>query len=276
MKWAMMTANYVAEELDYSISQGWLQGGDWGKCHRITVENYQGSRFKEKFERLIFRIREMGFNNIELWSAHLDPSVANSKMINDARKILENYNVNIISYFAVGFDRKDYTESDIRRNFEVAKELDLPMITQTIIKENAPIISKLAKEYDINIGWENHPEKSSAEIIGNIKPYHPQISSTLDTGWLATYNCDASQVIRDLKDCLLHVHLKDVKAVGAHDSCILGDGIVNIKNVLEVLKEINYQGAITIEHEPHNFDPSNDIIESLSRVKSWWNEIENR
>ncbi|MBS4179005.1 sugar phosphate isomerase/epimerase family protein [Lederbergia citrea] len=276
MKWAMMTANYVAEELDYSISQGWTKGGDWGNCHTVTVEAYQGKSFKEKFERLIDRTKQMGFDNIELWSAHLDPSVANLNMIDEARAILEKHAVNIISYYAVGFDRTDYTEDDIRRNFIIAKELGVPMITQTIINQNAPIIRSLAEEYEMKIGWENHPEKSANEIISHIKPYYPQISSTLDTGWLGTYHCNASQVIRELKDHLLHIHLKDVKAVGEHDSCTLGDGIVDIKGVLETLKEINYQGNITVEHEPHNYDPTDDLKESLSRLKTWSTEIENR
>ncbi|MCJ8009929.1 sugar phosphate isomerase/epimerase family protein [Lederbergia wuyishanensis] len=276
MNWALMTANYVAEESGYAISHGWLQGGDWGKCHNVTVENYQGIKFADKFERLIYKIKQMGYNNIELWSAHLDPSIANIKMIDEALKILEKNDVNIISYYAVGFDRSDYTENDIRRNFDVAKELGVSMITQTIINQNAPIVHKLAEEYSMKIGWENHPEKNSAEIIHNIKSYSPIIRSALDTGWLGTYNCDAAQVIRELKDSILHVHLKDVKAVGGHDSCALGDGIVDIKGVLEALKDINYQGKITVEHEPHNFDPTNELMESLTRIKSWWNEIERR
>ena len=270
----MTTANYVAEESDYAVSRGWTQGGDWGKCHRATIEKYQGNSFTEKFERLIYRTKQMGFDNIELWSAHLDPSVATPTMINDARRILEKNEVTIASYYAVGFDRTDYTENEIRRNFEVAKELEVPMITQTIIGKNAPIISRLSEEYDIPVGWENHAEKNSIEIMDNIKPYYPQISLVLDTGWLGTNNCNASQVIQELKNSLLHIHLKDVKLVGAHDSCTLGDGIVDIRNVLKTLKDIDYQGFISIEHEPHNFDPTEDIKESLSRVKSWCSEIE--
>ena len=54
----------------------------------------------------------------------------------------------------------------------------------------------------------------------------------------------------------------------------LGDGIVDIKGVLSVLKEINYQGAFTIEHEPHDYDPTEEVKESLKRVKAWWADIE--
>lgn len=273
LKLAMVTANYVAEESDYAVSAGWLQGGDWGQCHRNTVEKYQGSSFEGKFERLINRTRELDFQRIELWSAHLDPSVATMKMIETARKILEEYEVEIIAYYGVGLDRADYTEEQIRRNFEVAKELGSPMLTQTMIDQNAPAISRFAEKYNIEVGWENHPEKSSSEIIEKIKPYYPKIKSVIDTGWLATYQCDASQVLRDIDDYLLHVHLKDVQAAGAHDSCIVGDGIMDTRGVLQTLKELDYRGYISIEHEPHNYDPTDEISKSVANINAIWNEL---
>ena len=64
------------------------------------------------------------------------------------------------------------------------------------------------------------------------------MGAAVDTGWFGIHGYDVVQAIRELKDHLVHVHLKDIKAVGAHDSCTLGDGIVDIKGVLSVLKEI--------------------------------------
>lgn len=269
MKWtAMTTANFVAEEVGYSISKGWTDGGDWGQCHNATVAAFQGNSFADKFESIIYRTKEMGYDYIELWSAHLDPSVANLKMIDQARKILEKNEVDIIAYYGVGFDRADFTEEDLRKNFDIAKELGAPMIAQTIIQQNAPTIKKLAEEYSIKVGWENHPEKSAAEVMNNVNPYLPTIGAVIDTGWFATYNCDAAEVIRQAKDVVYHVHLKDILAVGAHDSCTVGEGVVDIPAVLKALREIDYQGFITVEHEPHNYDPSNDLKASLENISA--------
>ncbi len=60
---------------------------------------------------------------------------------------------------------------------------------------------------------------------------------------------------------------------GAHDTCMLGDGIVNIKGVLYALHDIGYRGVCTIEHEPHFYDPTDEIMISFERVKAWWAEI---
>jgi sugar phosphate isomerase/epimerase len=68
---------------------------------------------------------------------------------------------------------------------------------------------------------------------------------------------------------VLHVHLKDVRAVGAHETCRLGEGIVPVRDCLRALAEMNYSGAISIEHEPEGFNPDEDLIASRERVETW-------
>jgi sugar phosphate isomerase/epimerase len=81
-------------------------------------------------------------------------------------------------------------------------------------------------------------------------------------------------------DRIFHVHLKDVKARRAtpsgyqmidmgHETCALGDGVVGIKQCILSLKQIGYEGGLSIEHEPEDFDPTEDCIESKKRVEEW-------
>jgi sugar phosphate isomerase/epimerase len=62
------------------------------------------------------------------------------------------------------------------------------------------------------------------------------------------------------------VHLKDIRAAGAHDTCALGDGIVDIADCLAALQEIGYRGVISIEHEPEHYDPYPEVVLSRARV----------
>ncbi|SHN35002.1 sugar phosphate isomerase/epimerase family protein [Gracilibacillus kekensis] len=267
MKWAFMTANFVARELNYTNSD------DWGKCHQATVEAFHGPNFASKFEELIALIKESGFDAIELWVAHLDPVRATPEMIKTALEILKKYEVEVISYTA-GFGAPGVTRGEATKIFETSKMIETPLLAQGFHPDNGPIVKELAEQYNIYFGLENHPaEKTPQDVIDKIDSFTPWVGSAIDTGWFATHGYNVVKAIHELKDYLLHVHLKDVKAVGGHDSCTLGDGIVDIKGVLAALKELGYEGPVTIEHEPHHHDPAEDVKESLRRVKAIWAEL---
>ncbi len=66
---------------------------------------------------------------------------------------------------------------------------------------------------------------------------------------------DAPAAIRTLGGRIRHVHLKDVRAAGGHETCVLGTGIVNIPDVVATLKEIGYDGWYSWEDEPEDRNP---------------------
>jgi sugar phosphate isomerase/epimerase len=65
------------------------------------------------------------------------------------------------------------------------------------------------------------------------------------------------------------VHLKDVLAAGTHETCRWGRGVVPIEECVRALQRIDYRGAISIEHEPEQNDPSDDCREMLAQLESW-------
>ncbi len=267
MTFAFMTANYVAKELNYTDSL------DWGKCHQATVDAFHGPHFSTKFEALISGIKEMGFNEIELWVAHLDPFKATPDMIEAANAILAKYEVKVISYTA-GFNQPGISREEAMTIFETARSIGAPVFAQGFHPDNGPLVKELAETYNIKVGHENHPEKNPQEVIEKVAPFAPWVGSAIDTGWFATHGYDPVQAVYDLQDYLVHVHLKDIKAEGAHDSCALGDGIVEIKGVMKALKDVGYNGPMTVEHEPHTYDPTEEVKVSLNRVKKWQVELE--
>ena len=83
MQVSFITANYVAREIGY---QGWT---DWGAADRATVEAFHGPRFGQKFDELCRLVVEAGFENVDLWVAHLNPFVATDSMVDEAAAILK-------------------------------------------------------------------------------------------------------------------------------------------------------------------------------------------
>lgn len=269
MKWAFMTANFVAREMDYKMNSL----AQWGDAHEATVEAFHGKEFEVKFEEIVQNVKECGYDAMELWVAHLDPLRSTPEMVDSALNILHRYDMEVPSYTA-GFGKPGATRADAVKIFETAKQLGASCLAQGFHPDNGPLVKEMASLYGIKMGLENHPEKTPKEAMDKVKDFYPWVGIAYDTGWIATQGYDPVQAVVDFKDYLVHVHLKDVLAVGEHDTCALGDGIVDIKGVLRKLKEIGYSGYITIEHEPLQFDPSNDMKASLERAKSWWAKID--
>ena len=68
----------------------------------------------------------------------------------------------------------------------------------------------------------------------------------------------------------MHVHLKDVRAVGEpHDTCVWGEGVVDVEACVRALQRPGYDGVLTIEHEPEDHDPSDEIVALRSRLEAW-------
>ena len=69
------------------------------------------------------------------------------------------------------------------------------------------------------------------------------------------------------EEYVFHVHLKDVRAPGSHETCRYGQGIVPIRACVEALQKLGYQGAISVEHEPEDFDPTDDCKANLATLR---------
>jgi L-ribulose-5-phosphate 3-epimerase len=260
MKWAFMTANYVAEALNYK------PGLEWSAYQAATYQKFHSAAFAAEFERLLERIKELGFDALELWVAYLDPYKATVEMLDTAIRLLQSYKLEVVSY-TTSFHVPNMPVEEMRRAFETAKALGAPVLANSFHPSNAATIFELCGQYAIRYGIENHPEKNAQEVADQFHSFRPRIGATLDTGWFGSQGYDSITAVRELNDSIVHVHLKDVRQVGGHDSCTLGQGIVPVAGVLQQLKEVGYQGFLTIEHEPFDHDPTEEIRESLTYVQ---------
>jgi len=266
MQWAFMTANYVGRALDYANNPDWMAN------HRATVEAFHGPQFGERFAEMIDDIKSAGFDAIELWVAHLDPLRATPEMIDTANQILRDRGVKLIAYTA-GFGQPGVSREDATRIFETAKAIGAPVLAQGFHPANGALVAELGERYGIRMGLENHPQKTAQAVIDIVAPFAPWVGSALDTGWFATQGYDAVRAVHELRDHVVHVHLKDITAVGGHATCALGDGVVDIRGVLKALKMIGYSGPVTIEHEPYDYDPTEECKVSLERAAGWWADL---
>ena len=102
----------------------------------------------------------------------------------------------------------------------------------------------------VRIGLENHYQNriETAEDYDHIfsRIDHPQIGMTADWGHFNSSNVDTAALMRKYADRLVHVHVKDHLGTV---SMPLGQGEVDIPELVGVLKEIGYDRAVSVELE---------------------------
>jgi L-ribulose-5-phosphate 3-epimerase len=259
---SFITANYVARELGYTMTEGWMQGDESTQNAFKPI-----ATFGEKFEAMLGDIKALGFDAIDLWGAHLSPTWATNEHITIAKDLLAKHNIRVMSLAAwVG------SVQYLKETCTLAAQLGVPVIGggAPALAEHRTEMLAVLKDHNIKLGIENHPEKTPAQVLAQIGDGGDgYIGTACDTGWWGTQGYDAAAAIREFDGHLFAIHLKDVKAAGAHDTCRYGEGIVNIEACVKTLKEIGYTGPLGIEHEPEQHDPTQDVRESLKLLQGW-------
>jgi len=252
-----MTANYVARETGFAMD-------DWEHGDRTTNEAFAPvETYADRLDELLAGIRSLGFETIDVWSAHLSPDWATDEHVAIARETLDRHGLRVATYAAwVG-------PSNVDRACELALGLGTTLIGGGISGEPAALVPTLL-ERGVRIGIENHPERTPAEVLAKIERGGGTLGATVDTGWWGTQGYDAGRAIEDLGEHVLHVHLKDVGAVGdPHETCRWGEGVVPIEGCVHALRRLGYAGAITVEHEPEDRDPTEECRAMLAELRGW-------
>lgn len=260
---SFMAANFVARQLGYRMTRGWGQGEKAASEYLRPVET-----FGDRFEEILLDVRSLGFSAIDIWSAHLSPVWAGDRHIGIARDLLDKHDLDAVS-FAGWFGS---SAEEFEASCSLAAALGVPVLggsTSMLAKDRAFVIERL-KQYGLRLGIENHPEKTPGELLEKVGDGGDDtIGVTVDTGWFGTQGYDAAKAMAELEGHLFHVHLKDVREVGSHDSCRFGEGIVPLEECVKTLQQMNYTGALSVEHEPESFDPSEDSRVSREMLESW-------
>lgn len=260
---SFMSANFVARQVNYHMTDGWMQGD------RATNDYFRPlATFAARFDLLLNEVAELGFQAIDIWTGHLNPLWATAEHVAIAKDLLNKHQLQLAS-LAGGFGS---TAAEFARSCQIANELGTSVLgggAALLTTDRASVLNILA-EHKVRLGLENHPEKTPQILRSKIGDDHRGLlGACVDTGWFGTQGYDAAQALSELADSLVHVHLKDVLAAGAHQTCRFGLGVVPIERCVQTLQQIGYQGGLSIEHEPEEYDPRPDCAAGLRMVQGW-------
>lgn len=260
---SFMSANFVARQLGYQLTGGWMQGDQAANDFFRPLET-----FPERFGALLDEISALGFEALDVWSAHLNWNWATAEHLAVAQASLARRKLQVAS-LAGNF-------GSTRPEFEAACRMAVALgasclggDTDLLGSDHAFVVTTLQK-HGLKFGIENHPEKTARALLAKIGDSgEGTIGAALDTGCFATLGYNAARAVTELADCLVHVHLRDVIAPGSHDSCRYGQGCVPLEACVRRLHQIGYTGPISIEHNPECFDPTEDCRASLAMLRAW-------
>ncbi len=259
-----MGANLVAQQIGYRMQiSDWMRGDDAANDYYRPIET-----FPARFEALAQLVVDAGFTAVDIWVAQLNWAWATAEHVTAARAVLDRHGLTVPSYAG----NYGANPAEFEQACQVAQGLGARILggnTELLQSDRATLVALLTK-YDLVFGYENHGPGTPEQFLDTIGPdADGRIGTAVDTGWWATFGVDAAHAIRVLGPRILHVHLKDIKAVGGHQTCALGEGIVPIRECITALAELGYTGPVAIEHEREDGDPTPDVIESYRRLRAW-------
>jgi sugar phosphate isomerase/epimerase len=252
-------------------------------------------------------LAEIGYEGVEILCdiPHAYPKTLTNSDINDIKQLISKLgisisNLNAFTLFAIGdTHHPSWIETDPElRKTRIGHTLDCIKLARKLGVSNistepgGPIINQRLNENELlkifeagiheildtaeneNVTVLVEPEprlliENSQQFIRFIKNFDSKyIGLNFDVGHFFCVGEDPSQVIYRLSDYVCHVHLEDIAADRTHEHLMLGEGAINIDSVLKSLKDIGYEGFITIELYPYQEYPTYAAKKAMEFIKS--------
>jgi len=247
--------------------------GDFGGF-TVGAQSYCFRQFDT--EGALKRTHELGLHFMEFFQKHA-PLTSGPEQTKALLRLCHEYEITPIAYGVQGFS-KDHDRG--KRIFDLGKALGIKTFSADPDPDSFDTLDKLVREYDIGIaihphgplGSKLHRWYSAEVIMAAVKDHDPKIGSCLDTGHLIRAaqlgkNLDPVEQIHIMGPRNLAIHLKDHDN-NKHTDVVYGRGVLDVPGVLRALRDVKFQGHISIEYEAHPDNPSPDMRACLDVLRS--------
>ncbi len=242
---------------------------------RLGAQSYTFRKFP--LERALERMKKLGLRYGEFYPEHC-PLTDKPAAIKAFLHLCKEYEV---TPWAWGVQRFTKNHGENKRTFEFGKALGLKMFSADPTTDAFDSLDKLCDEYKIAIGIHPHGPVGkgrmhhwySAEIIlAAVKDHHELIGACLDTGHLIRAaqlgkKLDVPQQVRVMGKRNFGMHLKDHDNAAKHD-VVVGKGALDVPAVVKALRDVKFDGMISIEYEANPDEPTADVAACIDVFKA--------
>src|ERR1051326_5907003 len=188
---------------------------------------------------------------------------------------LAEHKLKAVNFGVVGIPKD---EGEARKLFEFAKTMGLRAVTTESV-DAIDTIEKMVKEYDIMVGFHDHPKRPNDPnyrmwdphyILSLVKNRDERIGSCADTGHWVRSDLKPVDCLRILRGRIISSHLKDLNEMGprAHD-VPYGTGVSDVPAILTELKSQGFEGNISIEYEYHWENSVPEVAQCIGFVRGY-------
>jgi sugar phosphate isomerase/epimerase len=252
-----------------ALARGWLSGAaridSVVRGVQIGAQSYS---FRDRLlEAAIKGYQTVGLGECELWSGHIEPNEERTKRevlrqwrlatpLDHFRQVRRQFDAAGILLYAYNYSfRKDFTDPEIERGFEMAEALGVKYITASANVSVAPRVDVYAKKYKITVGFHGHDDTKNPDEFSTpetfaraMKGASPYLGVNLDIGHFTAAGYDAVAYIREHHEHIVTLHIKDRKK-NHGPNMPFGQGDTPITDVLRLLRDQHWKIPANIEYE---------------------------
>jgi sugar phosphate isomerase/epimerase len=269
---------FLASGLAAAAAAGVRAGGpaDPFGGFKVGAQSYTWRKFT--LEQALARMQRLGLRHVEFATPHLPPDAPQSQ-IDAVLNLCRTYEVAPAAAGVLPFVK----EIDRNRpHFEFAKALGIRVLSADPTPDAFDSLDKLCEEYQVAVAIHPHGPGAnalhrwySAEVIlAAVQDHHPLIGACLDTGHLIRCaqppfekKLDPAEQIRMMGKRNFGLHLKDHDNEARRD-VVYGEGALDVGAVLRALRDVGFEGAISIEYEANPDEPTDDVRACIDVVKA--------
>ena len=200
---------------------------------------------------------------------------ASADTIRKVQDKLAEQKVRAVNYGVVNIPKE---ENEARKVFEFAKRMGLRAVTTESV-DAIDTIEKMVKEFDIMVGFHDHPRQPNNPnykmwdpkyVLSVVKDRDKRIGSCADTGHWVRSRLKPVECLKVLKGRIISSHMKDLNEIApeAHD-VPFGTGVSDIPAILEELKRQHFEGNISIEYEYHWENSAPEVAQCIGFVRGY-------
>jgi sugar phosphate isomerase/epimerase len=132
-----------------------------------------------------------------------------------------------------------------------------------------------ARQLNVTLAIEPEPGlliESAAEYLDFKNSFfrdEPLVRMNCDVGHLFCVGEDPATIIRSMPGQIAHVHLEDIGDNRVHQHLAPGKGAIDFRSIFDALRDIHYDGWVTIELYPYEFsarEVANRALEHLRPI----------
>ncbi|MGI9138055.1 MAG: sugar phosphate isomerase/epimerase family protein [Sediminibacterium sp.] len=232
----------------------------------IGVAGYSFAKFT--LDQSIVMMKRIGVSNLSLKEIHL-PLNSTDEQIGNAMAKFKAAGINIYTVGVIYMKSKEAVDTA----FAYAKKCGVNMIVGVPNYDLIEYAEQKVKEYDIKLAIHNHgPEDAlypaPGDVYNRIKNLDARMGMCIDIGHSLRAGTLPEKAIREFKDRLFDLHIKDINSATKDGKGIeFGRGVINFGAVIESLRKVKFKGVCSIEFEKDMSDPLPGIAESVGYFK---------